>query len=384
MAAEPEVSNRSLLLLSLPDASLPRAALHEAYKETINAAVAAVPPFSQLHVAVAGPFIPINWSSLQSLLASLYSLSTLIQATSSSEDASITFILIDHVSGQPCSIGEGSPANGTSIPDLGRFASKHHGFTMMLHSNSKPHQELQNAYLALVEKYQFPRPAHIVSIATEGQQVAVPGNRENETETNTELRGNVVLAGTFDHFHAGHKLLVNAATLLLKIPSSQYTSSQSILTIGVTGDELLQNKKYASEIEPWKARAMSVIEFISTILCTSCECSKTREYGDFEELRATVCEGRLLIRCVRIIDVYGPTITEEDIEAIVVSAETRTGGGTVNAQRAKQGWRELELYEISVLNGQGVEEGRASVEDFSNKISSTELRRREHNKRGIE
>ncbi len=43
------------------------------------------------------------------------------------------------------------------------------------------------------------------------------------------------MGGTFDYIHCGHKLLLSAALLLLK-PGCK-------LTLGLTGDELLKNKK---------------------------------------------------------------------------------------------------------------------------------------------
>lgn len=145
--------------------------------------------------------------------------------------------------------------------------------------------------------------------------------------------------------------------------------------MGISSDALLKNKKFASELEPWPVRAQSVIDFLSTIL------SSTVSPGDQEtlpgggEVRARLCDGRLLVRCVNIADVYGPTITEEDINAIVVSAETRTGGAAVNKKRAEQGWQELELYEIDVLSAYTEGEGDSGP-DFSAKISSTDIRRR--------
>ena len=54
----------------------------------------------------------------------------------------------------------------------------------------------------------------------------------------------VAVGGTFDHIHIGHKLLLTATALGLS-PSE----SDRLVTIGITGDELLTKKKFASEGE---------------------------------------------------------------------------------------------------------------------------------------
>ncbi|KAI7395656.1 hypothetical protein KC336_g15851, partial [Hortaea werneckii] len=71
-------------------------------------------------------------------------------------------------------------------------------------------------------------------------------------------------------------------------------------------------------------------------------------------------------------DPFGPTITEEQISALIISAETRSGGKAVNDKRKEKGWKDLEVFEVDVLDaeveGQGVKEG------FEGKLSSTAIR----------
>lgn len=73
----------------------------------------------------------------------------------------------------------------------------------------------------------------------------------------------------------------------------------------------------------------------------------------------------------------------EEIDSLVVSAETRKGGEAVNERRRELGWKELDVFEVSVLDG-GFR-GSSSKDDegdddrrdgFAGKISSTEIRRR--------
>ena len=75
---------------------------------------------------------------------------------------------------------------------------------------------------------------------------------------------------------------------------------------------------------------------------------------------------------------YGPTVTDEDISALVISKETRAGGKAVNDKRGEKGWKALEVFEVDVLDArpEGSEEGGVEKEGFEEKISSTEIRRR--------
>ena len=75
---------------------------------------------------------------------------------------------------------------------------------------------------------------------------------------------------------------------------------------------------------------------------------------------------------MEISDPYGPTVTEEDITALVVSKEKRSGGAMINNERAKKGWQGLEVFEVDVLQLGDAPE----AENFASKISSTDIRRR--------
>ena len=93
----------------------------------------------------------------------------------------------------------------------------------------------------------------------------------------------------------------------------------------------------------------------------------------------TQLESSVVINYTLITDPFGPTITDPDISAIVVSAETRGGGKAVNDKRKEKGWKELEVFEVGVLDATPSqdEEADEKVKDgFADKISSTEIRRR--------
>ena len=83
----------------------------------------------------------------------------------------------------------------------------------------------------------------------------------------------------------------------------------------------------------------------------------------------------LAFEFVEISDPFGPTITEENLGAIVVSKETHSGGAAVNEERVKKGWKGLAVFEVDVLQS-GEAATATDLEGFESKISSTDIRRR--------
>jgi phosphopantetheine adenylyltransferase len=209
----------------------------------------------------------------------------------------------------------------------------------------------------------------------------------------------VAVGGTFDHLHIGHKLLL---TFTIFLASPLPPSSPRKITIGITTDSLLENKKHASVLESWEIRQQRTAEFVESILCFApparVKSMRKEEYTDkpgpngkvvrHVYTQATIsassaptsaepAESSITINYTSITDPFGPTITDPDISALVISAETRAGGKAVNDKRTEKGWKELEVFEVDVLDaspGDGEEPG--VKEGFENKISSTEIRRR--------
>lgn len=377
--------SRSSLLL-LPSLPFPhtRQALSAAYREPLSSVISRISTSSHLVVAIAAPFLPLKWPSLQSLLAGLYSLIATVQATLPSSDADVTVVLVDHVRGRAYPADRVPPPNDTTVLDLGTFATRPQRWASVFHSSTEAGYDLLSTFLQTAERFQTILQNQLVALPGGLSLNNPPADAASTQGSEAERRyRSVILAGTFDHFHAGHKLLVQASALLVALPGPNSSESQrASLIIGISSDALLQNKKFASELELWPARAQSVLDFLSIILSSPLFPEDQEVLGDSAEVRALFCDNRLLVRCVRIADVYGPTITEEDIDAIVVSAETRAGGAAVNKKRAEQGWRELELYEIDVLSAysEGEQDGETNAPDpgdFSEKISSTDIRRRQ-------
>jgi phosphopantetheine adenylyltransferase len=184
----------------------------------------------------------------------------------------------------------------------------------------------------------------------------------------------VVVGGTFDHLHVGHKLLLTAVALALE------PGREGRLTIGVTGDALLTKKKYAEALESWEDRWQSTASFLTAIMVFAPgEKSPQIERGFSPDPNGqtplknvlTRIQPNLAFKFVEISEMFGPTITEEDLDAIVVSKETRSGGALINDERTKKGWKALAVFEVDVLQS-----GEATDESFESKISSTDIRRR--------
>lgn len=190
----------------------------------------------------------------------------------------------------------------------------------------------------------------------------------------------VAVGGTFDHLHAGHKLLLTATALLLQ-PAAGLQDPPRRLIIGITGDELLKNKKYAEYLQSWEERQNGVVEFLISIL--SFTLSDQEEAIEIVSLRTShgpeihtklkACS--INIECVEIQDAYGPTITDENVTALVVSGETMSGGQAVNDKRVEKGWKSLDVYEVEVLDAQDGPETPLKSDDFASKISSTAIRK---------
>ena len=194
----------------------------------------------------------------------------------------------------------------------------------------------------------------------------------------------VAVGGTFDHLHAGHKLLLTMTALVLD-PQSDLGGC---LTIGITGDDLLKNKAFKEELEDFPGRQLAVQNFLLGILGLI---SLSHILVNTKHLESTLSRGRevhntlksgLTIRYVEIFDPCGPTITDETITALVLSAETRGGGKVVNEKRGDKGWPALEIFEVDVLDTGGDIKDQAET-NFQGKISSTDIRRRIHEKAAL-
>lgn len=130
----------------------------------------------------------------------------------------------------------------------------------------------------------------------------------------SSLYNSVAVGGTFDGVHYGHRKLLTLAI-------SSVLPNTGKLIIGITTDEMLQQKEYAEYIPPLKQRIQSVRDFVDDL--------------------APGMKNR--VKIVPIKDKYGPPGTdpgsnvyegiENDFDALVLSHETLPTGNKLNQYR---------------------------------------------------
>lgn len=154
----------------------------------------------------------------------------------------------------------------------------------------------------------------------------------------------VAVGGTFDHLHAGHKILLTMAAWICR----------KKVICGVSDETLLKTKKHVDFIETIETRMTSVRSFFHLI-------------------------NRVLSFSVApISDIYGATIIDPEIDAIVVSQETISGGNMINEERKRKNMKELDIFCINMISDQGIVD---NIESISMKLSSTAIREKMAKKR---
>ncbi|KAG6833060.1 hypothetical protein H0H87_011804 [Tephrocybe sp. NHM501043] len=126
----------------------------------------------------------------------------------------------------------------------------------------------------------------------------------------------VAIGGTFDHLHAGHKILLSMAA---------WITSEKII-VGVTDDALLGKKSHPQQLQPLAERIARVRAFLALF-------RPGIEYY-----------------IVPIQDVYGPTGWDPNVQGLVVSHETLSGAEAIATHRSKQGFSRLQTFVIDVIS----------------------------------
>ncbi|XP_065839572.1 bifunctional coenzyme A synthase-like isoform X2 [Oscarella lobularis] len=162
--------------------------------------------------------------------------------------------------------------------------------------------------------------------------INLPSEKQEEEEVDGEksrLYEHVVLGGTFDRLHNGHKLLLSTAAL----------HCTKRLVVGITDGVQLQGKTLVELIEPYATRSRNVIGFVNDV---------------FPEI---VCETGAIY------DPLGMAATDDSLQCLVVSEETAKGGAAVNKGRDKNGLGPVAVEIAGLVGGTTL------------KLSSTDLRK---------
>jgi len=114
----------------------------------------------------------------------------------------------------------------------------------------------------------------------------------------------VIVAGTFDRLHKGHKILLSTSAKL----------GEELLVCIVDGP-LLLGKKFKEKIQSYEERKRKVEQFLTSLDTP--------------------------FSIVKIMDPIGPAGSDKLADAIVVSTETYPGALKVNSERKKRGLKEL-------------------------------------------
>ncbi|CAI4214532.1 unnamed protein product [Parascedosporium putredinis] len=370
------MTQESLLLIPLDPR---RPVTHQVIAERYQKVLASV--LSQLSnpdrgavliLAVAGEFLgrgddaeqhqQISWSQIQTVLSSFYSVISFLCAKQSipadtnagPHSVDVRVVFVHTVPRGPGDQARGPGSTGTIIRDLDTFARIRSLWSSIFVLNSREGRELLDAY-AHAAGGLIPKDRIISLDSSPPGKAEIPVHSTSSNVTMTAGFRIVCLGGTFDHLHPGHKLLLSAAAALLKVSGD--LSSPSRFVIGITGDELLRNKK-----------------FLHTFIDCENQVDVQIYSKGHKSLLGHIGTG-VLVECVEIQEPFGPTITIEDMDVLVVSGETRSGGQAVNDKRREKGWNEVIVYEVDVLDAQGIQEhGTTPTEDFAAKISSTAIR----------
>ena len=396
MAHEPKSGPLWLLLLPRPPSEVSLDTLRVAYGPGLNQALQMASKVSiescnvVLDIAIAYDDEPIfRYPIIQKLLGLMYKLICVICTENSIDlqyDNDVDARLIIFYSGVINKHNSGSakaPQRHQEFGDLQTLAQNDRAWQRLCSLESESAEGLLQSFLRVRERF-----LHETRRSDQVQIERLPGGlamhesypQDTSQEGSSNHHRYVAVGGTFDHLHAGHKLLLTMAALVLD-PAS---IPGACLTIGITGDKLLKNKSFKEELEDFHDRQLSVQNFLLGVLGLLSpshvwkETPMRKDSSPYPREVLNTLKSGLTIKFVEIFDPCGPTITDETITALVLSGETRNGGQVVNDKRGEKGWPALEVFEVDVLDaGHTPGDSRDQAnEKFQDKISSTDIRRR--------
>ncbi|XP_014205751.1 bifunctional coenzyme A synthase-like [Copidosoma floridanum] len=146
------------------------------------------------------------------------------------------------------------------------------------------------------------------------QELSCVKSSTNVQSSDGKVYKNVVLGGTFDRLHTGHKIFLSEAIL----------RCSHELTVGVTDSNMIQRKILWELIEPCSKRIALLQDFAEDV------------------------DPSLKYYIVPITDIYGPTKDDPSFELIVVSEETKKGGDLINHRRTENNLRKLDIHVVKL------------------------------------
>lgn len=353
---------------------------------TIGSCLDIVLPVPYLHQHQAQPR-STQYPIIQQLVASLYKLVCVVAAkhninVEDAEGIDVRIVLLSYPRN-----GEGDSISHSTTTDL-------FGPVINLHTLTTSERPWKSVFSVeseegekLLRQFLINQNCHMKVNKVVGGTILVDTESDaSDVALKTSMRhASVAVGGTWDHVHIGHKLLLTMTAFMLDPPDGNDGKAGKSLTIGITGDELLKNKKYVELVQVWEERQHSVVRFLKAIMDfrsqknASFETTQRNEPISNGHAIHTRIAGGVVLKGVEINDPFGPTITDEEITALVVSGETRSGGKAVNEKRSEKGWRHLEVYEVDVLDAQDAPSGAlgqiTGETSFESKLSSTSIRK---------
>ncbi|MEP7167477.1 MAG: pantetheine-phosphate adenylyltransferase [Candidatus Woesebacteria bacterium] len=122
------------------------------------------------------------------------------------------------------------------------------------------------------------------------------------------MYSHIVLGGTFDHLHAGHRELLSFA----------FSQGQKV-TLGLTKASMNTSKALSSEIQTYVSREKAITEFARSL-----------------QRDQDLC-------IIPIHDVFGSTLTDQTLDAIIVTPQTEKGAHFINSKRVQLGLPSLPI-----------------------------------------
>lgn len=123
----------------------------------------------------------------------------------------------------------------------------------------------------------------------------------------------VAVGGTFDYLHDGHKAIISKAFEV-----------GECVQIGIVSDQM-ELKKDSAGIQPLEDRKELLKDYL-----------KKQNWYDRAEIKV-------------ITDPLGPAAEDPELDAIVVSEETRSGADKINEVREEKGLKPLDIVEIPLV-----------------------------------